>query len=97
MDEFMIDISQTNRKQIIIAGMEAHISVLQSAIQLQSQDYQVGIVADAVCSKHRENYEIALQRLRANGITIADAESVVFEWLHDAKNEYFKTFHSLLG
>ena len=94
--KFMEDLSRTNRKQIIIAGMEAHICVLQSALELLTAGYQVYVVADAVCSRHRESYETALSRLHQAGVSIVNAESVLFEWLRDARHEQFKTLQALV-
>lgn len=95
-EEFLTDINKTGRKQIVLAGMEAHVCILQSAIELHNAGYQVFVAADAVCSRHRENYETALLRLRQAGVIITDAESIIFEWLKDAKNENFKAVQSLL-
>ena len=90
------ELSASGRKQVIIVGMEAHVCVLQTALDLQSLDYQVFVVADAVCSRHRESYETALNRLRQAGVIIVNAESVLFEWLRDAKHAQFKAIQSLI-
>jgi len=95
-ENFNSDLEKSKRKQIIIAGMEAHICVMQTAANLVEQGYQVFVVADAICSRHRESYETALLRLRYLGVTILDAESVLFEWTRDAKNEHFKELQKLL-
>lgn len=93
---FLADLSNSKRKQIILTGMEAHICILQSAIELINAGYQIFVAADAVCSRHRESYETALLRLRQAGVIICDAESIIFEWLKDAKNEHFKPVQALL-
>ncbi|MFQ5660504.1 MAG: isochorismatase family protein [Gammaproteobacteria bacterium] len=95
-DNFLNDLSQLGRKQIVLAGMEAHVCVLQTAIDLLNLDFQVVVVADAVCSRHRESYETALQRLRQSGTIISNAESIIFEWIRDARHEHFKTLQQLL-
>ena len=94
--EFMEALSQSGRKQAILVGMEAHVCVLQTAMDLKSLGYQIFVVADAVCSRHRESYETALIRMRQAGVIIVNAESVLFEWLRDAKHEQFKTIQSLI-
>jgi isochorismate hydrolase len=94
--KLMEDLSHTQRKQIIIVGMEAHICVLQSALDLITAGYRVYVVADAVCSRHRESYETALSRLYQAGVCIVNAESVLFEWLRDAKHQHFKTLQPLV-
>lgn len=93
---FCADLKSTGRKQVVIAGMEAHVCVLQTALELNQTGYQVFVVADAVCSRHRESYETALARLRHAGVIVLDAESVLFEWLRDAKNEHFKAIQTQL-
>jgi nicotinamidase-related amidase len=93
---FAQDLGATGRRQVILTGMEAHICVLQTAIELGAAGYGVFVVADAVCSRHRENYETALARLRQAGVTVCDAESVLFEWLRDSRHEQFKPLQTLI-
>jgi nicotinamidase-related amidase len=76
--------------------MEAHVCVLQTAIDLRNQGLQVFVVEDAICSRKLENYQNALVRAYQAGITMSSAESVVFEWLRDAKHEHFKTLVAML-
>ena len=93
---FTDDLSSSGRKQIMLVGMEAHVCVLQTALDLQSLGYQIYVVAEAVCSRHRESYETALNRMRQAGVIIVNAESVLFEWLHDAKHPHFKEVQGLI-
>lgn len=94
--DFVEDLSRSGRTQIILVGMEAHVCVLQTAMDLRALGYQIFVVADAVCSRHRESYETALNRMRQAGVIIVNAESVLFEWLRDAKHAQFKTLQPLL-
>jgi isochorismate hydrolase len=94
--DFLTDLKESGRNQIVLTGMEAHICILQSAIDLLNAGYQVFVAADGVCSRHRESYETALLRLRQTGVIICDAESILFEWLKDSKNEHFKAVQALL-
>jgi nicotinamidase-related amidase len=95
-DGFLTAIHENRRPQVIITGMEAHVCVLQTAIELRNQGLGVFVAEDAVCSRKLENYQNALIRLYQVGITMISAESVIFEWLKDANHEYFKTLVSLL-
>jgi nicotinamidase-related amidase len=95
-EQFTADLRATGRKQILLTGMETHVCILQSALDLLLLGYQVFIVSEAVCSRHRESYETALDRLRQAGAVIINAESVVFEWLRDARHEHFKILQPLL-
>lgn len=95
-DGFMQALEQTGRKQIIITGLEAHVCVLQTAIELLAAGYHVFVVADAICSRQRENYENAIQRLQQSGAILCNTESVMFEWLKDARHEHFKAIAGML-
>ena len=96
VDNFMQDIEATNRQQIIIMGVEAHICVLQTAIDLRIAGYHVFVVSDAVCSRQRENYENAIQRLQSSGVITCNTESVLFEWLRDAKHQHFRELSAMI-
>lgn len=89
-EEFMEMLEKSGRKQVILTGMEAHVCVLQTAIELQEHGYEVFTVGDAICSRRLDNYQNALERLEYLGVNQTNTESVVFEWLRDAKNEHFK-------
>lgn len=89
-------IDDARRRQVILAGMESHVCVLQTAMDLLAAGFHPFVVEDAVCSRKLENYENALQRLQAAGAVIATAESVVFEWLRDARHEHFKALSAMV-
>lgn len=93
---FLKELEATGRRQVILTGMEAHICILQTALELRAEGYEVFVVADAVCSRHRESYETALVRIRQAGVIVNDAESVLFEWLRDSRHEQFKPLQSLI-
>jgi isochorismate hydrolase len=93
---FRGDLESSGRRQAILIGMEAHVCILQTAIELCAAGFQPFVVADAVCSRHRENYETALLRLRQKGVIVCDAESVLFEWLRDSRHEQFKPLQALI-
>lgn len=84
-----------DRPQIILAGMEAHICVLQTALSLV-ESKQVFIVEDAVISRDPANKANALARLREAGCIISNTESVLFEWVGKAEGETFKTISRLI-
>lgn len=78
------------RQEILLLGMEAHICVFQTAIELSKQGHRVRIVEDGICSRHPEDQHAAIARLRHAGVDILTSEAVVFEWLRDAKHPAFK-------
>lgn len=84
------------KSQIIICGIESHICVLQTALQLHQQGYEVYVVEDGVCSRHKQHHKNALARLRQHGVIISNVESVLFEWLRDASHPAFKTLAKLI-
>jgi nicotinamidase-related amidase len=93
---FKASLEKADVKQVILTGMETHICVLQTAIQLQEEGYQVFVVEDAVSSRAKANQYNAIQRLRQTGVIITNVESILFEWVGDAKHPDFKTLASLI-
>ena len=93
---FMDALKQSGRKQIIITGQEVHVCILQSTLDLMQQGYQVHILEDASCSRKAENKFYALQRMQQAGATISNFESVLFEWLRDAKHTHFSEISQFL-
>jgi isochorismate hydrolase len=85
-----------DRPQMVLAGMEAHICVLQTALQLQTSGKQVFVVEDAVISRNEDNCYNALQRLQHAGVIVTNTESVVFEWLKVAEGDAFKQISRLI-
>ena len=89
-------IADETREQWIIMGMEAHVCVTQTCMDLLSQDKTVIIVADGICSRTKANYHNAISRMRQAGAIIANTESVLFEWLGDASHSQFKNLSKLV-
>ena len=88
-EEFVRTIKDLQRQRIILCGIEAHVCVQQTAIDLM-KDYFVYIVADAICSRHETDYTVAIDRLRDCGAIITTIESAVFELLRKSGSEQFK-------
>jgi len=88
--EFMAALTATNRKQILIAGIEAHICVYQTALDLLKRSYAVQVVADAVSSRTLQNKEIALMKMRDAGVGMTSVEMALFELLKVAEGQSFK-------
>lgn len=94
--EFDNNFAYGEKSQVILCGIEAHVCVLQTAMDLINNNHQVFIVADAVASRSRDNKNIALNRMQQAGAIITSTESVLFEWLKDAKHEHFKSVSALI-
>ena len=86
----------SDKTQIVLTGMEAHICVLQTALDLLQINKQVFVLENAVISRNASNKANALARLRNAGCVITNTESVVFEWLGSANHEAFKTSAKLI-
>lgn len=82
--------------QIVLTGMEAHICVLQTALDLINAGKQVFVAEDAVISRNPANKANALARMREAGCIISNTESIVFEWLGKAEGGAFKTISKLI-
>lgn len=93
---FTTAMNASNREQVILAGIEAHVCVLQTALDLVQQGKTVFVVADATDSRSRDNKQLALERMRQAGVIITSTESVLFEWLRDARHEQFKSVTALI-
>jgi len=84
------------RQQVVIAGMEAHICVVQTAAQLIDEGYDVFVVTDATSSRTLESEKACLDRLQASGVGVVTTEMVVFEWLGKAGTPAFKELLPLI-
>lgn len=78
------------RKQVLIAGIEAHVCVYQTSLDLLALGYEVHVVTDVVSSRTVENREVALQRMRDEGVKITTTEMALFEMLKTAEAPCFK-------
>jgi nicotinamidase-related amidase len=83
-------LASLGRRQVVLAGMETHICVTQTALALVADGYRVHVVADAVCSRRDADHEIALDRLRAASVEVTVAESVIYEALGRAGTQEFR-------
>jgi isochorismate hydrolase len=86
----------SNIKQVIVCGVESHVCVQQTVLDLLANDFQVDVAADAVSSRKIIDYEISLQRMRANGAEVTTTESVLFELLNVCGTNEFKTISKLV-
>jgi nicotinamidase-related amidase len=87
---------QRDKSQLVLAGMEAHICVLQTALALHRTAKQVFVVEDAIISRNPANKSNAIARMRDAGCVITNTESVIFEWLGNANHAAFKQVSALI-
>lgn len=77
-------------RQIVVAGCEAHVCLLQTALGLRRAGFEVFVVEPACGSRAAEDKALAMARLRQAGAVIVSVEMVAFEWLHDCRDEDFR-------
>jgi nicotinamidase-related amidase len=87
---FLDAVAASGRRQIILVGMETHVCVLQTCIDLLRASYDVHVVSDAVCSRSAENFKTALEYMRDAGAVITCTETVLFQLLEKAGSDEFK-------
>jgi len=88
---FLEQVATYERPQIIVVGMEAHVCVLQTCLDLLANGYQVVLIADGVSSRNDLHRDLAIVQLRQAGAVISCAESVIFQWTEVANTTLFKS------
>ena len=88
--------SQPERGTIVVAGCEAHVCLLQTALELIEQEFDVWVVTDACTSRTERNRDAAFDRLAGAGAELVTTEMVAFEWLRTADDPRFKDVHGLI-
>ena len=78
------------RNTVVLAGVEAHICLLQTALGLMEQEFDVWVVTDACTSRRERDRDAAFDRLAGNGVELVTTEMVAYEWLGDAEHPCFK-------
>jgi nicotinamidase-related amidase len=84
------------KKYIIITGIETHVCILQTTNDLLEKGYEVHVVADAVCSRRKLDWEIALRWMEKKGAIISTTEIIAFQLLKEAGTEEFRHLSKLL-
>lgn len=84
-------LSQCQKKQIILMGIEAHVCVLQTAFELLAAGYEVYVVVDAVSSRHKVDLKYGMKRMKDAGAHLVTGEMVLFEWLRQAGTDEFRS------
>jgi nicotinamidase-related amidase len=92
----MEGIAVTGKENIIIAGIESHVCVLQTVIDLKSNGYNPIVVEDCVSSRSENDKRLAIERMRQEGAIITTCESVLFELLRYSGTEQFKGISRLV-
>ncbi|KTC97950.1 hydrolase [Legionella erythra] len=87
---FKNSLTNLTKNQVVLMGIEAHVCVLQSAMDLLEAGFQVYVVVDAVSSRHEQDLKYGLKRMKQAGIELVTSEMVFFEWVGQAGTPEFK-------
>ncbi len=94
--KLMEKIELSSKRFVILAGMETHICVLQTAIDLLERGYHPVVIEDCVSSRTAANKKTAIERMRQEGVIVSSYESILFELCRYAGSESFKTISKLI-
>ena len=94
--EIIKEVNQIDKENIIVCGIEAHICVLQTCLDLKEQGFTPYLVLDCIGSRKRSDWEMTIIRAQQEGIIVTSAESVLFELLEKAGSATFKTISRLI-
>ena len=83
-------------RHVTLAGIEAHVCVAQTALELLSLGFRVQVSADAVASRHKIDWEFALRRLERAGVVVSTTEAVLFEWAERSDRPEFKALSAMI-
>ena len=96
-DEQFIDrLNTLERSNIILCGIETHVCIYQTALDLLAKGKHVTVVADAVSSRTQENKQLALNRMKLKGVDISSVEMTLFELIRTAKHPQFRDIAKLV-
>jgi nicotinamidase-related amidase len=95
-EQFNAGLKQLMRNQVLLCGIETHVCIYQTAVDLLRQDFNVYVIADAVSSRTLENKQIALTHLAVEGAKISSTEMALFELLKTAEHPQFRQIARLI-
>ncbi len=83
-------------KQVVVCGIETHICVLQTVLDLKKLGYEVFVINEAIGSRKKEDKELAIKRLYQTGVYVINFEMLLFELIRDSKHKNFKELSKIL-
>jgi len=95
-DQILKAVEKVKPKDILLCGIEAHVCVYQTAVELIEMGNAVHVVVDAVMSRYKSNHEVALRKMEQVGVNITSVEMALFEFQGAAKGETFKPIAALI-
>jgi len=95
-EAFNYRLNELRRNQVVLCGIETHVCIYQTAVDMLRKDFDVNVIADAVSSRTAANKQIAITRLAAEGAKIASVEMALFELLKTAEHPQFRQVAKLI-
>ena len=95
-EEFTGKLNSISRSQILLCGIEAHVCIYQTAVDLMKAGKEVHLITDAVSSRTAENKQLAIERLKTEGVKLSSAEMAIFELMKTADYPQFKQLAMLV-
>ncbi len=89
-EKYVHRLKQFHKKQLVLIGIEAHVCILQTALEMKEHGFDVFVVVDAVSSRGEQNLKYGLKRMKQAGVHLLTSEMVFFEWLKKAGTLEFK-------
>ena len=94
--ELFNDLKKKKISQVVVCGVESHVCVQQTVLDLLANDFQVNVAADAVSSRRVIDYDIALSRMKQHGAEVTTTEAILFELLNVCGTEVFKKVSKII-
>ncbi len=95
VESFNRQLEASGREAVLLAGIETHVCIFQTAVDLIDKGYQVTVVADAICSRRKLDWQVGLKRLTSEGAILSTTEMIAFQLLKEAGTEEFKRLSKL--
>ena len=95
-ENFMNKLKTENRKQVLIVGIETHVCVYQTTMDLLNLGYEVHVVVDAVSSRTKGDKQIGLEKMKTLGANLTSVETALFELLRVAEGDKFKMISKIV-
>ena len=90
------ELKKNGISQVVVCGVESHVCVQQTVLDLIANDFQVNLAADAVSSRKVKDYEISISRMNRHGADVTTAEAILFELLNVCGTETFKQISKIV-
>ncbi|CAN5349638.1 isochorismatase family protein [soil metagenome] len=94
--ELLETLGRDARIKVLLTGIETHVCVMQTALDLIARDFHVFLAVDTLGSRYHQDHEVALRRMEREGAVLTTCETAVFEWLGHSRAPHFKEISQLI-